>query len=248
MPLALQQRRVSESLPQTKISPATIPLPFSASTSGACPMSLDRFAEPVRSSDEFTALVGTASQIALRKERTSLDDHMRRFIAHSPFVVLSTHGADGRCDASPRGDAPGFVSIVDDRTLLIPDRPGNKRLDSFRNIVETGRVGLLFLVPGMGETLRVNGRAAIIRDEAWLMPLSAQSKRPLFAVAVEVEECYLQCAKALLRSHLWEPHERPPLESLPCAAEMLSQQVQLPEYDTAKMQALLEGAYRNNLY
>ena len=107
---------------------------------------------------------------------------------------------------------------------------------------------MLFLVPGMGETLRVNGRAAIIRDEAWLTPISAQGKRPLLAVAVEVEECYLQCAKALIRSRLWESHERPALESLPCAAEMLSNQVQLPEFDVAQMQTLLDAAYKHNLY
>ena len=211
-------------------------------------MSLDRFTERVTSSAELTALVGTPSPIAIKKELTSLDEHLRRFIAHAPFVVMSTHGPDGRCDASPRGDAPGFVYVVDDRTLLIPDRPGNRRVDSFRNIVETGRVGLLFLVPGMGETLRINGRAILIRDEAWLMPLSAQGKRPQLAVAVEIEECYLQCAKALIRSKLWEQHDRPPLQSLPCAAEMLSDQVQLPEFDAAKMQTLLDGAYANNLY
>jgi PPOX class probable FMN-dependent enzyme len=116
------------------------------------------------------------------------------------FVVISTHSVDGRCDASPRGDAVGFIQVVDDRTLLIPDRPGNKRVDSFRNILETGRIGLLFLVPGVGETLRVNGRAVIVRDERWLTPLSAQGRRPSVAVAVEVEECFPQCAKALLRS------------------------------------------------
>ena len=103
-----------------------------------------------------------------RKELKTLDEHMRRFIAHSPFAIISTHSADGRCDASPRGDAPGFVHVVDDRTLLFPDRFGNKRVDSFRNILETGHIGLLFLVPGFGETLRVNGRAVLIRDEAWL--------------------------------------------------------------------------------
>ena len=211
-------------------------------------MSLEQFSERVTSCEELAAIVGTPSPIAIRKELKALDEHMRRFIAHAPFVVMSTYAADGRCDASPRGDAPGFVHVVDDRTLLIPDRPGNRRVDSFRNIVETGRIGLLFLVPGVGETLRVNGRAAIIRDEAWLMPLSAQGKRPLLAVAVEVEECYLQCAKALLRSKLWEPHDRPALESLPCAAEMLSDQVQLPDYDATKMQTLLDGAYANNLY
>ncbi|MBC8116082.1 MAG: pyridoxamine 5'-phosphate oxidase family protein [Candidatus Saccharimonas sp.] len=211
-------------------------------------MSLDRFSERITSSEELASIVGTPSAIAIKKELKTLDEHMRRFIAHAPFVVISTHAADGRCDASPRGDAAGFVQVVDDRMLLIPDRPGNRRVDSFRNILETGRIGLLFLVPGFGETLRVNGRAAIIREEAWLTPLSAQGKRPLLAVAVEVEECYLQCAKALLRSKLWEPHDRPTLQSLPCAGEMLSDQVQLPEYDAVKMQTLLDGAYKNNLY
>ncbi len=211
-------------------------------------MSLNDFSERVTSCETLAAIVGSPSPIAIRKELKALDEHMRRFIAHSPFAVISTHSADGRCDASPRGDAAGFIHIVDDRTLLIPDRPGNKRFDTFRNILETGRIGLLFLVPGVGETLRINGRAALIRDEAWLTPLSAQGKRPLVAVAVAVEECFLQCAKALLRSKLWEPHEKPDSRSLPCAAEMLADQVQMPEFDVAKTQLALDAAYKNNLY
>lgn len=211
-------------------------------------MPLDQFAEHVRSAEELETLIGKPSGISLKKELKTLDEHMRRFIAHSPFVIVSTYAANGRCDASPRGDAPGFVHVVDDRTLLIPDRAGNRRLDSFHNVLETGRAGLLFLVPGMGETLRINGRASIIRDERWLAPLTAQGKQPLVALAVEAEECFLQCAKALIRSKLWEPQPRPDLASLPCAAEMLTDQVQMPEYDVAKMQALLDGAYKNNLY
>ncbi len=211
-------------------------------------MSFDQFAEQVRSAEELAALIGTPSEFSLRKELKSLDEHMRRFIAHSPFAIISTHSSDGRCDASPRGDAPGFVQVVDDRTLLIPDRFGNKRVDSYRNILETGRIGLLFLVPGFGETLRVNGHAALIRDEAWLTPLTAQGKRPLVAVAVEVEECFLQCAKALIRSKLWESQERPDLQSLPCAAEMLSDHVKMPEFDVAKLQSLLDEAYASKLY
>ena len=113
-------------------------------------MSLDRFTEQVRSAEELASIVGTPSALAVKKELQSLDEHMRRFIVCSPFVVISTHSADGRCDASPRGDAPGFVHVVDERTLLIPDRRGNKRVDSFRNILETGAIGLLFLVPGFG--------------------------------------------------------------------------------------------------
>lgn len=211
-------------------------------------MSFDRFTEQVHSAEELATIIGTPSAMSLKKELKTLDEHMRRFIAHAPFLVISTHSANGRCDASPRGDAPGFIHVVDDRMLLIPDRPGNKRLDTFRNILETGHIGLLFLIPGLGETLRVNGRAAIIRDETWLTPLTAQGKRPVVAVAVSIEECFLQCAKALLRSKLWEPHEWPNLQSLPCAAEMLSDHVQMPDYDVAKMQMALDGAYKNNLY
>ena len=200
----------------------------------------------IHSAEELSTIIGTPSELSLRKELKSLDGHMRRFIAHSPFVVVSTYSADGKCDASPRGDAPGFVHVIDDRTLLIPDRAGNKRVDSYRNILETGRIGLLFLVPGFGETLRVNGRAAIIRDEAWLTPLSAQGKRPVVAVAVEVEECFLQCAKALIRSKLWEAHERPDLQSLPCAAEMFIDQVQMPEFDVAKCRRCSTRLTRTN--
>jgi len=128
------------------------------------------------------------------------------------------------------------------------DRLGNKRVDSYRNILETGRIGLLILVPGMGETLRINGRAAIIRDEAWLSLLTAQGKRPAVAVAVAVEECFLQCAKALIRSKLWEPHARPDLRSLPSAAEMLADHVRVAGFDAAKTQTLLEAAYKDRLY
>jgi PPOX class probable FMN-dependent enzyme len=211
-------------------------------------VSLDRFSEQVRSAGELAGIVGTPSMSSLKKELKSLDMHMRRFIAHSPFVVLSTYSRDGRCDASPRGDAPGFVHVVDDQTLLIPDRMGNKRLDPYRNILETGHVGLLFLVPGFGETLRVNGRAAIVRDPEWMAPLTAQGKQPLVAVAVDVQECFLQCAKALIRSKLWEPHEPADLESLPCAAQMLVDHMQIPEYDVASMQKMLDEAYKNKLY
>ncbi len=211
-------------------------------------MSFSQFTKPIRSLDELSSLIGIPSDVSLRKELTSLDGHMRSFIEHSPFLIISTHSSDGRCDASPRGDSPGFVHVVDDNTLLIPDRIGNRRADSYRNIVETGRIGLLFLVPAIGETLRVNGRATIICDEHWMTLLSAHGKRPQAAVAVNVEECYLQCAKAIIRSKLWEPHERPDQQRLACAAEMFSDHVKLPEFDCAKLQTLLDDAYQNRLY
>jgi PPOX class probable FMN-dependent enzyme len=211
-------------------------------------MPLDQFAHHVRTADGLTELVGAPSPFSLRKEKASLDAHMRRFVARSPFLVVSTHSAEGRCDASPRGDAPGFVRVVDDRTLLVPDRRGNRRLDSLRNVVETGRAGLLFLVPGAGETLRVNGRAAVIRDEQWLAGMAEGGKVPLLALAVEAEECFLQCAKALVRSRLWEPASWPAAAELPCAAEAFAEQVALPGMDAEAVRAMLDEAYRTGLY
>lgn len=206
--------------------------------------SFARFAEPVTSLEVLRGLIGTPGELVIKKELPQLDEHMRQFIAHSPFVIMSTHGADGKCDASPRGDAAGFVQVIDERTLLIPDRRGNKRIDSLQNILATGRIGLIFLIPGVGETLRINGRAQIIQDEAWLAPLTAQGQRPLLGIAVEAEECYLQCAKAIMRSKLWESHSPPDQKQLASFAQMLVDQTKMPQYDTATMQALLDGAYQ----
>jgi PPOX class probable FMN-dependent enzyme len=206
-------------------------------------MSFARFAEPVTSLETLRALIGTPGELVIKKELPQLDDHMRQFIAHSPFLIMSTHGEDGKCDASPRGDAAGFVQVIDERTLLIPDRRGNKRIDSLQNILATGRIGLIFLIPGVGETLRINGRAQVIQDEAWLAPHTAQGQRPLVGIAVEAEECYLQCAKAIMRSKLWEQHSPPDQKQLASFAQMLVDQTKMPQYDTASMQAMLDGAY-----
>lgn len=207
-----------------------------------------QFQQRITTTDELSALIGAPSQLSLKKELHSLDEHVRRFIAHSPFAILCTADAEGNCDASPRGDGPGFVRVLDDHTLLIPDRSGNKRVDSMRNILQTGRVGLLFLVPGFGETLRVNGRAQLIRDPEHLAPMTVNGKQPIVAIAVTVEQCFLQCAKAVVRSKLWDAHERPDLSTLPCAAQMLVDHAKMPEHDTASMQKLLDNAYANNLY
>lgn len=206
------------------------------------------FQNVVTTVEELVGVIGTPGPLSLKKELPTLDEHMRKFISHAPFLVLSTCDTAGNCDASPRGDGPGFVRVLDDGTLLIPDRPGNKRVDSMRNILQTGRVGLLFLVPGMGETLRINGRASLIRDEEHLAPLTVNGKRPTLAIAVVPEQCFLQCAKAIVRSKLWERHERPDMESLPCAAQMLVDQAKLPEHNVESMQKLLDGAYTNGLY
>ena len=134
------------------------------------------------------------------KQMASLEKHSRRFIELSPFLVLATAG-----DASPKGDPPGFVKVIDDKTILIPDRRGNNRLDSMQNIVDDPQVGVLFFVPGLNETLRVNGRAEITADEALLAPLAIKGKAPKTGILVHIDEVFMHCAKALVRSQLWNP-------------------------------------------
>src|SRR5207247_4166811 len=158
---------------------------------------------------------GQPSEVAQKKELTALDAHARTFIARSPFLLLGTADVEGRCDVSPKGDAPGFVRVLDDHHLVIPDRPGNKRLDGMRNLLANPHIGLIFLIPGREETLRVNGRASIVRDEDILESLAARDKRPNVAIAVEVEECFIHCTKAFRRSQLWEPEAGPDRPILP---------------------------------
>ncbi len=156
--------------------------------------------DEIRDPETLRAHLGEPSDLVRRKKLRRLDAHCRRFVELAPFLVLSTADAEGGCDASPRGDAPGFVSVLDDGRLLIPERRGNKLADSLLNIVENPRVGLLFLIPGVDETLRVNGHAGLIREAALLAPLAVQGKVPELAILVEVEEAYLHCGKALIRS------------------------------------------------
>ena len=169
------------------------------------------------------ALYPAPGERALRKQMAALDPHARRFIELSPFVVLSTADAQGRQDASPRGGAPGFVHAVDAQRLWIPDAPGNHRLDSLSNIVTTGHVGLLFLIPGVDETLRVNGGARLC-DEADRLAVFAADPRVRLVIEVDVEEVYLHCAKALMRSKLWSDAARVPRTVLPSMGQMINDQ------------------------
>ena len=166
-----------------------------------------RFQAVVRSKTELRELYGEPSARVLEKDIGRLDEHCREFLARSPFMLLGTSGTGGRCDVSPKGDGPGFVLALDDKTLAIPDRLGNRRLDSLQNIVENPHVGLLFVIPGMNETLRVNGSALLVRDEELLERLAVEGKRPNLAIVVSIEECYMHCAKSFLRSGLWD-HEK----------------------------------------
>jgi PPOX class probable FMN-dependent enzyme len=165
----------------------------------------ERFEGVVRSKAELRELYGEPAARAVEKDIGRLDEHCQEFLARSPFMLLGTCGEQGRCDVSPKGDGPGFVLVLDEKTIAIPDRLGNRRIDSLQNIVENPHVGLLFVVPGMNETLRVNGSAQLVRDEALLERLAVEGKRPNLAIVVSIEECYLHCAKSFLRARLWDP-------------------------------------------
>ena len=184
------------------------------------------------------ALYPMPGERALRKQMAALDRHALRFIALSPFVVLSTADAQGRQDASPRGGAPGFVHAVDAQRLWIPDAPGNHRLDSLGNIVATGRIGLLFLIPGVDETLRVNGRARLCDEADRLAPFAADPRVRL-VIEVEAEEVYLHCAKALMRSKLWSDAARVERSVLPSMGRMINDQtgIDAPAESQEQMQA-----------
>ena len=189
---------------------------------------------------------GSPSELSLAKELNRLDQHCRAFIALSPFIVLASSDAQGRCDASPRGDAPGFVAVLDERTLAIPDRTGNKRVDTMLNLTQNPRIGALFLVPGINETLRVNGRARLSLEPAMLASMAVKGKPPLAILLIDVEEVYFQCAKALLRSDLWNPDKRVPRDSFPSLGRVLADQIQHAEAE--KLEQAIEERYRNSLY
>lgn len=206
------------------------------------------FNDVVTSEQVLRELVGTPTARAMLKERRVLDGHCRAFIARSPLVLIATSGADGRCDVSPKGDAPGFVLTLDERRLVIPDRPGNKRLDGMRNLLANSHVGLIFLVPGREETLRVNGRAWITRDPDLLQRCAVEGRAPLMAVGVEVEECFLHCAKPFRRAHLWATDRWPAPDALPSLACMLYDQIKPADKTLQDYQYELEVVDAQRLY
>ena len=187
---------------------------------------MNPFQTVVTSEQELREILGAPNPRSLLKEHAHVDPHARAFIGLSPLLLMATSGADGRCDVSPKGDAPGFVLVLDERRLVIPDRPGNKRLDGMRNLLVNPHIGLIFLVPGRPDTLRVNGRACLTRDPDLLERCVAHGKTPTLAIGVEVEECFLHCPKAFLRSRLWATEHWPARDALSSFACMLFDQIQ----------------------
>jgi PPOX class probable FMN-dependent enzyme len=198
-------------------------------------------------------VIGTPMELAVKKAIPKLDKYSRELIERSPFLTLGTANANGKADVSPRGDAPGFVLILDDNTLFIPERPGNNRVDSLTNITENPNVGLLFMVPGFDETLRVNGRATVVKDGRLLERCAVRERVPKLGILVAVEEAYLHCAKAFRRSKLWDPESRQDRSEMPSIGKIILEQTAaadaLPSDEEINVvDALIEDNYRNELY
>ena len=196
--------------------------------------------------EQLQALYGEKNPNSIIKELDYIGDGYRKLIEAAPFVTVATAGPEG-LDCSPKGDAPGFVRVLDDKTLAIPDRPGNNRLDGFRNIVRDPRIALLFLIPGCGETLRVNGRAEISIEPELMRSFAVNGKPPRCVLIVHVESIYFHCAKAIMRSRLWDEGAKADRRSLPSAgtlrAELLGDGMDIEAYDRAQPARLKSTLY-----
>jgi len=200
----------------------------------------------IDSIDALRRHYGAPKERSLGKEIDHLDRHCRKYISLSPFLTIASQGADGRADSSPRGEAPGFVAILDDRHLAIPDRPGNNRLDTLSNIVENPAVGILFMIPGFREILRVNGRAEIRDDDELRRRFEVGGRLPATVIVVVVGSAYIHCAKAVMRSRLWEDEARTPRQLLPSLSEIIAEQ--MGREPAAESEADMLAAYRKVLY
>lgn len=205
----------------------------------------------VQDEQDLRASFGATHDLAARKSLDRIDRHARGFIERAPFLCIGTQSADGTADVSPRGDPRGFVKVLGDRLLLIPDRPGNNRLDTLSNILANPAVGLLFLIPGFDDTMRVNGRAVLTRDPDLLAPMAVKGRAPTLAIAVQVEEVFIHCAKALRRARLWDPDALQDRRDLPSLmAIILDQTSGTPETEEelAELESALERGYRETMY
>jgi PPOX class probable FMN-dependent enzyme len=206
----------------------------------------DPFADALTSLDGLVARYPTAKEGAWRKDIGTLDAVARALIAASPLVVVASHDAEGRADATPRGGPAGFVTVLDDGHLAIPDATGNNRLDTLRNVVDTGFAGLLFMIPGRDQTLRVNGRACITEAPHVLERIEAVGKPPRTAIVVAADEVYAHCPKAFIRSKLWDPDTWPSLDEVPTAAEVMRAHGR-QDMSLADVQAYLDESIRTRL-
>jgi PPOX class probable FMN-dependent enzyme len=195
---------------------------------------------------ELRDIYGEPAERSVKKQLPRLEKHSRAFIGLSPFLVIASADPAGRVDASPKGDAPGFVTVIDDETLLIPDRLGNNRVDTIGNLLASPGVGLIFFVPGLRETLRVNGRARITTDPALLEPCAGNGKAPRSGILVTADEVYFHCGKALIRSDLWNPDKRVAQSDFPSLGRIITEQIGEGTVEAAERYT--EESYRTRLY
>lgn len=199
----------------------------------------------IETTDELEALLGTPGERARTKERPELTDIDRAWLAASPFCVIATADASGQCDASPKGDPPGqLVHVIDERTIAIAERPGNRRTDGYRNVIENPHVGLVFVIPGRADTLRINGRARLVRDAPFFDDLEVRGTRPILALVVDIDTTYFHCGKAFMRSRLWDPETWEPQAEVPRRA-VIAQELEPQE---GKTLADLDDYYRPDNY
>lgn len=196
---------------------------------------------------ELRAVIGDKIEMLEAKVSDRLDEFSREYIQKSPFLILSTADAEGRCDASPKGDAPGFVEIVDDRTLIIPDRPGNKLAYGHENVLANPYVGLLFMIPGTTETLRINGSAELDSSEELRDKLAARGKPATLAIRVNIEECFFHCSKAFIRSDLWKPDSWAQTPYKVSFGKIMAKKENLPDEAADALDEAIENDYRENL-
>lgn len=210
-------------------------------------MSEFAFTDVIETLDDLRAIIGQPSQLVIDKVQSEIDEMSAAWIAASPFLLIATADAEGNMDVSPKGDPAGFVRLLDNKTLLIPDRPGNRRVDSLGNILQNPKVGLIFLVPGKAETLRINGRAKIVRDAALREQFAVNGKLPNLLIAVSADEVYFHCAKCMIRSKLWESVDASVNDAVPTLGEVLVKQLKLDADPKAVDEDLKQG-YAESLY
>lgn len=200
--------------------------------------------------NDLRALLPKMHPLAGEKCIDQLDIHSKKFISLSPFLCIGTQSSNGKADVSPRGDPAGFVKVLDDKTILVPDRPGNNRLDTMTNILANGSIGLLFLIPGFDETMRINGTARITKDPELLKLMTVKDREPSVAILVQITEVFIHCAKAFRRSKLWENDQHQERSTMPSIAQIILDQTSgIPELEEmAKIDADIEEEYKTSLY
>jgi PPOX class probable FMN-dependent enzyme len=201
---------------------------------------------PLTEAAELRAVLGEPAPAAARKARDRLHEHHRGWLAAAPFCLIATAGADGSCDVSPKGDPPGFTLVLSEETIAIPERPGNRRADGFGNILANPHIGLIYFIPGRGDTLRINGRARLLRDAPFFDQMLVKGHRPQLVIVVEIDEVFFHCAKAFLRSHLWQPDTWNP-QAMPSRAQ-IAHDLERSDESLEDLEQYYGPAYAQRLY